>query len=502
MSFRATRFAQSLRRHWPMWVGPLVLATFAAATYACFRAPRWQATQALVVRDETSGDEATPGRFADAEAMQTTLETLAEIAQNPSVMRAALELLGPPEEGDSADWPSAGDVEHFQSGVACVAPRGAEFGKTEVVHLQVLAESRERALVFVDKLAGQIDARWQAVRQAKAHSVIQELTRAAELAQADLDASTAELETMEKEVGSDLGELRSLNSAASGDSNLRQTLSQVKSELRAAETAHETLLKQQELLAALHADPASLAATPNTVLESQVSLRQLKEGLVEAQLRTAALLGDLSGEHPRVKASIAAEEEVREKLQRELTLSLTAIRSDLSVGEARIASLQRQLATADERLKRLSSLRARYSNLVEQVQQHSQVMEKARGELADARARHSAAATVSLLTRLDSPHADDHPVGPGGGVILGAGMLGGLLIGLGLVFLKSSPPSQYGRRITDLFRGRRKTDAPGTPAETTGLRPGEVNARATEIAAPRPAGCRRDGERRQADRRG
>lgn len=482
-----SNYVRALRRHWPWWVTPLVLATFAAGTYACFRAPRWQATQALVVRDETGGDETKPGRFSSSEAMQNSLETLAEISQNPSVVRAALELLGPPTDEntdvEAAGWPAQSQVETFQSGVACVAPRGAEFGKTEVVHLQVQAESRERALTFADLLASQIDARWQAVRQAKAESLIEELSRAVDLAQADLDASTAELEAMEKEVGSDLGELRSLNSTASGDSNLRQTLSQVKNELRAAETAYETLLKQQELLVALRADPVSLAATPNTLLESQPALRQLRTGLVETQLRTATLLGDLSREHPRVKASLAAEEEVREKLERELQLSQTAILSDLAVGQARIESLQRQLTAADERLKRLSSLRARYGNLVEQVQQHSQVLEQARGEVADARARHSAAATVSLLTRLDGPHAHDRPVGPSGGMILGAGMLGGLVIGLGLVFLKSSPPSQYGRRITDLFRGRRKTD--------------QVAAASMTAAA----GDRRATERRSADRR-
>ncbi|MDP6057570.1 MAG: hypothetical protein QGH33_01705, partial [Pirellulaceae bacterium] len=109
------------------------------------------------------------------------------------------------------------------------------------------------------------------------------------LATHELNDATERLETMEREVGNDLGELRSLNESGAGSSNLRAALNEVKTELRQATSAMEANQQLHDLLVRAQDDANELLATPSRLLESQPSLRRLKEGLVDAQLRTAEL---------------------------------------------------------------------------------------------------------------------------------------------------------------------------------------------------------------------
>jgi polysaccharide biosynthesis transport protein len=60
-------------------------------------------------------------------------------------------------------------------------------------------------------------------------------------------------------------------------------------------------------------------------------------------------------------------------------------------------------------------------------------------------AAQAAATGSSLVTRLDLPETGPYPVGPGRTVITGAGAMGGLMLGLGLVFLGTGAPID-GRR--------------------------------------------------------
>ena len=62
--------------------------------------------------------------------------------------------------------------------------------------------------------------------------MIDELNKAVQLARSDLQAATAQLTALEKQVGSDLPELRSLLDANSSDTSLRRTVSEIENELR------------------------------------------------------------------------------------------------------------------------------------------------------------------------------------------------------------------------------------------------------------------------------
>lgn len=431
---------QAMVRYPLRWVAPTLLLTVVAVGYALVRPATWQASQALLVRDEAAGDSQRPGHFATVDEMKTAQETVLELFKSYSVVEAALKEVGAPKNyRQPSQWPTVEDVEDMQKEIELAAPNGAEFGRTEIFYLNVTAGSRERALALTSALGRQLENRMQSLRDERASGLVVELAKTAKVADQELAETTARLSALEQEVGSDLAELRILNENGSGGSNLRQTLIEIRAEIRAAANerrANEELLK---LLVAAQQDPAIIVATPNRLLESQPGLRRLKDGLVDAQLRTSELLGTMSAVHPRVAAAKAAETEIRHHLHGELEIAIRGIQTELSVGEARVASLQQHAGDIESRMAKLAGLRAEYQNRVAEQREQSSIATNALKDLSDARANQASAHAASLITRLDQPRTGSKPEGPGRTVIALTGMFGGLLTGLGILFLTVNP---------------------------------------------------------------
>jgi uncharacterized protein involved in exopolysaccharide biosynthesis len=449
----------TLRKQMAWWLVPTVFGTLAAAGHAVLRQPAWRASQALLIRDEAAGSLSRQGRFDNPEAMKTALETIHEIVRSRLVVEAALRKIGPPAHASAEAWPLPAHIEQGQAALDLTAPKGAEFGSTEVIYLAATAPSPDRALEFNAAVCQELDARLRELRNTRAASIIAELQKSVAVAQADLDRATASLQSLEAEVGSDLGELRTLNEQGAGDSNLRTALNQIKEELRLARTNHEANQQHLAHLTSARERPDELLGMPNRLLETQPALQRLKEGLIDAQLRTAEILGKMNERHPVAQAAVASEAQVRQDLRDELESALAGVRADLEISRGLVESLEGQLAEVHSRLDRLAALRAPYSNLAAEVAHRSQILDAARRDLADAQGSQAAAQTASVISLIGEADAGDRPVGPGKTLTTFGGMAGGLAAGLGLVFLRWAPAATRGRRWTDLLpRGRRKGD--------------------------------------------
>lgn len=508
----------AFRSHLWLWIIPTAVMASAATGYAIVRPVLWEASQALVVRDEAGGSVSRQGRFDSIDNMKAFQETVQEVARSPIVVEGALKHLGPPPTiRDTAKWPTERDIEDFQAEIRISAPKGSEFGRTEVIYLSVTGNTREAAVQRTTAVCDQLEKHLGQLRNLRAASVISEVEESLNLAQKDLDFANETLATMEREVGGDLSELRVLNQSSSGEGNLRVAQNQVKAELRQAQSKYESQQQQRELLVRAQANPEEILGTPSQLLESQPALRRLKEGLVEAQLRTAQLRGKMSPDHPMVLAAIRAEEDIRRSLQTELDAAVHGLDADIEVAQRQLQSLERQHQDFQTRLDRLAGLRARYALLVEDVKQRSDIVENAKKELADARSGQTAAQSASLITRFQSPQVGDSPVGPGRVTIVAAGLGGGLLTGIGFVLLVAPIGQNTGRRRWSDYLpfGRRAADRGATqaPAVTAGAgrRANEqppasaaVHTASNEGALGRRADDRadqQDMERRQAKRR-
>ncbi len=179
-------------------------------------------------------------------------------------------------------------------------------------------------------------------------------------------------------------------------------------------------------------------------------------------------------------------------------MALRGVDADLKISSSLVKSLEQQSAAAERRLDRLASLRAGYGNLVEEVHHREELVKKAQKDLADARASVGAAKSSSLITLVDEPHVGSRPEGPGRTAIVLSGIVGGLAIGFGLVFLTLPTNESWGRRLSDrLGFGRRAADrqTPTTTAAAVNAR--TVGRRAEDQQPARCAGDCAGGHRRR-----
>lgn len=462
---------RALSSSWRTWLATAAAGGALALVYVLLMTRYWEASQGLVVRQEAAGTAgARPGKFSDLYEMRTFQETLLEVAKSNHVLQATLrEVDG--TSGGAAAVADAQQIEKLRRRVSMTPPGGAEFGKTEVFYLTAKDANRERAVQLVTVLCEQIDARLRDLRQERASGMLAELAEHEGVAARRLAVETRRLSEFESNVGSDLGELRMLHSAFSGQSDLRQQQVALERDVRIYEMR---IGDAQQLILQLRAaqnEPRQLIATPSSLLTSQPALNRLREGLVDAQLTTARLRGTRSDEHPLVLAAFESEARIRKDLFRELESAIESAEAELQLDLNRRDEAAARLASVQQRLSRLAELRAEYSNRVAAMESTRRLLEEARKKQSEAVAAQFAAQTASLVARIDQPETGPHPAGPGRASIVLLGLASGLGLGLSWVFLTTGPSgvdrsAEEGSGLaTNLGRGGARNGAPHRAAE-------------------------------------
>jgi uncharacterized protein involved in exopolysaccharide biosynthesis len=246
-----------------------------------------------------------------------------------------------------------------------------------------------------------------------------------------------------------LGDLRLLNELSGGESGLRKMLGEIESELRTQRANLSTSQELQTLLGEAQSDPGRLMASPGKLLDSQPALKRLKEGLVDAQLRTAQLQGSMSDLHPQVLAAQAAEEQVARHLYGELANALRGVEVEIKMTADRMAQLNTQRQSVEGRMQKLTGVRAQYANLASAVKHRTDIVKTAQSELSEARANRAAAKTANLITLVGGPETGNRPAGPGNTAIALFGAIGGIAVGLGLLVFTATAPQPHRRAEHD-----------------------------------------------------
>jgi uncharacterized protein involved in exopolysaccharide biosynthesis len=415
----------------------------------------------------------------DREARAALQETVLQLATSYTVVERALEDIGPPQDEPGTEpraerWPTSLDVERARALIAVQAPGGAEFGHTEVFQLTVRHPDRERAIALTGAIYERLESELKQMRSKTAQSLIDELTRSETLARNDLQAVTSELAEVERQVGGDLPELRMLTEIGAGAGHLQQTQTAIENEMRQARSEQQIGKQLEQLLVAAIDDPTHLVATPGLLLESQPALEQLKAGLITAQLQSAQLLGGMSPTHPQIQATQGAEKEIQARLNAELDIALRGVRAQMRVTSARVELLQEQLSEVQRRLVRVAGVRAHYESLLARGRRRDEILATAERDLADARSSLAAAGSSSLISRVDVPRTGNYPSGPRRAHIVAGGLVGGLLTGLGILFLTvpTHDPVRPAKSPTPPRKkhpARRKSDRPAAIAARAGV---------------------------------
>ncbi len=443
------RIACRYRRYWLL---PVVGSVCAACGWWVWHEPTWQATQGLILRDITSLEDADLGRFPDGESRKIAQEMVLELARRPEVAEAALLAVGPSHSAPYPNGkPTTAQIDALVDSVKVVAPKGAEFGRTDLIYLSVKDRSPRRARQLAAALTTAVDLELRQLRRQQAASLVAELTQVESVAANELQRATEELVELEEQAGPDLGELRVLTQAGSGEGVVRQLLVNLDNDRRAAQIRLE---RQRNLLAFLEEakeQPEVILSAPSALFELQPSLGGLKEGLTQAQLRYAQLKGQYAGAHPKLRAAEATVREVRERLKQALHSAETALAQDVHINESQLRLLEQRRDALLERSERIARLRAPYAARIENVRQATAVLQEVRKNLAEAKGRLQAAEDASLITRVGRPTTPTDPTGPRPAVVLLAALLGGLFLGLGNLVLMVP---------TDAWPGRAELEPP------------------------------------------
>jgi uncharacterized protein involved in exopolysaccharide biosynthesis len=418
------------------WIRPAIACGLIAVVYAIFMTRLWEAHQGLVVREEASvSSSKQPGKFADLYEMRTFQETLLELAKSKQVVNATIMNVAQEETGQPAAVPDAEQIEQFRKRLSMSPANGAEFGKTEVFYFSVKDPSRERAIRLVAELVKQLSIRLGELKHERSEGLIIELQKQVELAAEVHQAENKRLKEFETNVGSDLGELRTLHSAMGGQSDLRQQLVDLEKESRAVDAR---LHEAEDLLMVLQGaqnDPQQLVAMPSSLLKIQPTLQRLKDGLVDAQLQMSKLGGNRTAEHPQMQAAKEAVEKIREELHQELAVVIEGLQVDIGLSNNRLGVLNSQIANIQTRLNRLAEFRAEYSSRVASVESSHLVLNQAKKQLSEVQAKQAASQNAHLITVIDTPETGPYPIGLGRTLVVLLGTLGGLVMGLAWLFL-------------------------------------------------------------------
>lgn len=431
--------------HWKaVWISSTVLFTCLGILYAALiKRDVWVASQGMIVRDEATATAMRLGRFESQTQMKTAQETLMELARNPRVIRTALESV--PAERSSGAWPwsrsqagltpSAREVESFgKKNVTVRAPHGAELGTTEIIYLDIKQTSPERAVRLAQAIGCALETQLQQVRRHRAEGIIEELKAAEVVAQTELQHATRRLQQMEVEAGADLADLRGLTDANTGSTN-RLMLDMVRDDLRRGEIELQMHSENLESARAAIDNPKLLSQVTDRLVDTQPTIKKLREALAEASIRTTQQMGRYSESHPEVLIARQTEQRVTQRLMEELEATISAIESSIARTKRRMTRLGEQEQELGKRLNRLANIRADYTNVVAEVRSRSEELHQIRRDLTQALAARDAASTSSLITRLDEPVLGERPLGPGRSTLVAAAFLGGLFLGLGIVFL-------------------------------------------------------------------
>jgi len=290
--------------------------------------------------------------------------------------------------------------------------------------------------------------------------MITELTHARDLAKRNLDEVSNGMREIEVNFGSDLGELRNLSEAITGDGANRRALEETMRDLQVAQLELEKLEALNELLEQGLKDPKHLLVSGGELLNRQPSLQRLKDGLIDAQLERSRLAGRLTEANPKMKAALSAESEIRHAMQSETALVIRSMQPVLDVERDRVERLQTKQLNLNRRLDRLAEARTSYSKIAADVKHRTTLLENSQRVLADAEASRSAALSTNLLAKLGPVTTGDSPNGMSSSMMTAGSAAAGLIFGLGTVFLVAPGPNQsrFGRRWSDLLGGRRASD--------------------------------------------
>lgn len=407
----------------------LVLATF----YAFLIMPeQWTARRSFLIRDDLSGTAFKPGRFDSEESRKSAQETILEIARRPLVVRSVLKKLGPESFMVGSNWISDELIENTQEAINISAPNGAEFGKTDAIVLTASASSRDRTRKFIEILSEEIISQTNRVRAMRFESMEMETDLAYKAAIQARDEAIDRLNDLDQQLGSDFGFLSIKGSQTAGVDSIKSEILQKQDELE----------KSEAILGALQQafnNPETASQLPSAVLVAQPTLEKTMSKLLDLLEELHVAKGRFADKHGRVREIETSIRFAQQQLYDSLTGEMAGVQAGIDLKKRQIARLNDRIEKIKARLIRFSKSRSKHLALSTQVEQLSETANTAKSAWSEIQSRTKAARMVGLLTPTDVAQVNSRPDGIGKKYAMLAGLIAGLMIGVGLIFAIAPP---------------------------------------------------------------
>jgi uncharacterized protein involved in exopolysaccharide biosynthesis len=423
-------------------LGSVTLFGLGGLVFAALSPKNYLAHQPFLIRDETSS-RLLSGKFQSLEWLKSAQETVQEVAKHPDVLSAALRAVGPEQwMANPAEYPSQLSVEDFRDQVWISAPSGNELGKSEVIHLNVKASTRDRALKLAQHISQGVAEQLRIIRTQRAASIEAEVAAAVASAETRLAEVTAQVVELESSLGQNLIELRAMmDEKSSGESALlKPFLLTVEAELLAASNRSLQIDQDIAFFQSAVENPQNLLGMPNDLLEQYQSLRELKTILISAQVNMSEVAARYQEAHIKYQEAQHRILNLEQQIRQELQVSIANAQARKTFAAGRIEALTAQKQQRLDQLKHLAELRAPYQNLMAVQTAATNSLKQAQDELAQARAATWAAAQSDLLTPMEEPQVGTRSVGTSRTLIVLGSILSGIMAGLGLLMFFTADP--------------------------------------------------------------
>ncbi|MCA9246497.1 MAG: hypothetical protein KDA42_05260 [Planctomycetales bacterium] len=459
------------------WMFPAACIAGAAVAYAYYKQDVWEASQAMMVRSDATSKQNASDDFRNMDEMKRVEETILEVAMSRSVIEGVLREVGAPigSETPASEWPADTDIEQLRKRLEIKPPKGAEFGATEVIYLKAQDPVRDRAIDIVTSLESHLQREFNKVRRSRAAQTISELETKVKLAEEELAVTSKTLQRIEEEAGENVLLLRMLERSTTGQIDVINGIAVIQAKLR---DIREQESVSDELLAQLRKaqeNPDQPLATPAVMLSNLPELARMKQALTDLQVRAATMSGTGTIPLPLIQEARDEEEAVRQEMHKELGPAIHSVESDLRLTRQRREALEEERDDLRERLRLAAAQRAEYSNALSLTTYAQDFTADAHRQLIDARGRQGAMENSSLIHALGEPETGTSPVGLGFVQVIVAGVVGGLAIGFGFLFLTAAPALPLADD-TPSFSSERRTYGPPRVAATGGAPREEVFA--------------------------
>jgi uncharacterized protein involved in exopolysaccharide biosynthesis len=421
-------------------VGLVLLFGGTAAAISFTMPDTYEASVQMWAQDQSPGLRDASNYASDVAArVKLVLTNLREVLYSRRVLESTLVRSGlAPADATGASVPIAvldEPVGKLRKAITVEAPKGSDFGATQIFFVRVRDESPDRAGRLLDALLDAFQARYGELSAQQAQDLLEETTRLVDKSREDLKASEQRFDAFVGKLEGGLAELNSLGGASGGDSELRRGLTAINDRLVGAGADLKVQLAFFEQLQNARPEAGETLIVPSQLVRDYPGLQEATRELTVARSQMRDVEARSYSVLPEHQAAADRLQLVEQAYRAEVNHATLAMEREIAAKSQAVTFLSQQREDYARRLAALSNKYVEFDGLREELRQRRLIVDDAERRRSDAAHARLTAAKEVLFSIIDGPRAGAKPVSPQRRLNIAVGLVLGLITGVGVAFL-------------------------------------------------------------------